>query len=574
MHKQKIKELIIYYFSATLIITIILQTILYSALVIRNNKAVSSVFDSVAQNTASQIEALNEDVADLSLLISSNKNVQEFLYTNTHRELIKNTIEIQAFLSGYLERNKNILYLGLVKHNKPSVSVEKESFYAKVLEIIDEFDGKLTGSRPLYTSYLAQDGRTIFYCVTPVFPMRIDYYSTSHERNYILCLYEMNTINYSQYAFIQNNIISLLITDEDNRVIFSSEPSRHGQVLSENKETSNMFSKTIFIPSTKWNATIFSSSVDLKNFSDFSLLFILFMLTINIVILIIMLKLLNGVILRRISIISDAVIKIPYNNLDYRISYPYNDEFIEITHIINQSLDKIYAMNEEKTESMKKLFQAELFQKEIQLVYLSGQVSPHFLYNSMAHIQALALQNRSQEIAELTVGMAKVFRYYSNNRPFSTVKQDLDCAVEYFGIINVRRYAPLEIECMIDENLHDIPCLKMIYQPIIENILKHAYRYNESGTVKISSIPDEDNVIIQIRDTGKGFSKETLDALNAKLNDNGVNGVPNGVHTGILNVDLRLKLYYGNDAGVFIKSLPGEPAIIEIKFNKNLPHGS
>ncbi len=575
MYKKKIRTQIIFYLVLTLGITLALQIVLYSILRCRNNKNISAVFESIAQNTVSQIDTLNEEIADLSARLSTHSYVQNSLYKYNHSEFVKYMKKTQELLDDYLARNHNIVYLGIIKENDLLMSSETMALYSQVRSMLQAMDIDPRDSSPIYPpSFIDDNNRTLFSCITPVFPIDVTYYTSEHKKNYIVCLYEMNTISYTPYKFIDNSTISLQITDAQDRILLSADPALHGKTNHTNTKARNIFSKTMPLSSVDWNVTIFTPLSSAKGFTDISLLFILFMVATNVIILFTMLKLLSGIIIKRISHLSSAVKKIPHNSTEYRVDYPYCDEFLEIAQMINLSLDKIYDLNQEKYETAEKLHHAELLQKETQLIYLSGQVSPHFLYNSMAHIQGLAMQNRSQEIAQMTVSMAKVFRYFSNNSPFSTIKQDLDCAVDYFNIINSRRYKQLTIQYEIDPELYYIPCLKMLYQPVMENILKHAFRYDETGTVTISSIPDDKKAIIEISDTGKGFSSDILAVLTKKLTHNEKSGeiiIPNSDHVGLLNIDLRLKLYYGNGNGIKITSGPNAPATVQIIFDKERP---
>ncbi len=569
IHRKTIKRQIIYYFAITLIITVILQLILFSALRMRNNSLVSSVFESVTKNTVEQIERLNSDVADLSYRLSTHPNIQNSLYKYNHFENVQYLSENQTILNDYRARNKNIVYLGIINQGELWLSSETESVYDDVRRIIKSLDGNHKNSKPIYPFSVLKDGKIFFSCVTPIFPIDVNYYSSANRDNYVVCIYEMLNINYFSYEFIDNSIISLQITDENDRIMLSSDITKHGEKASEEKVSSGVFSKTLPIPSTNWKVTISSPTNETESFFDSSLLFILFMICINAIFFIIMYKLLKGIIIHRISIITDEVKKIPHGGLEYKVFYPYDDEFSEIADITNHSLEKIHELNEEKYNALENAYRAELLQKETQLIYLSGQVSPHFLYNSMAHIQGLALQNRSKEISEMVIDLSQVFRYFSNNRPFSTIKQDIDCTVKYFNTINARRYTPLDIKCEISDDVCDIPCLKMTYQPIIENVLKHAYRYNENGLVTIRSIFDENDAIIEISDTGRGFSETVLNELKKKLKSN-MSDIPVSDHTGLLNVDMRLKLFYGNSAGIQITSPPNKPAAIRITFSKKM----
>ena len=57
----------------------------------------------------------------------------------------------------------------------------------------------------------------------------------------------------------------------------------------------------------------------------------------------------------------------------------------------------------------------------------------------------------------------------------------------------------------------------MIYQPVLENALKHGFSPNESGFVTISSVPDDEYAIIEITDNGRGFDPAVLENLQKEM---------------------------------------------------------
>jgi len=119
--------------------------------------------------------------------------------------------------------------------------------------------------------------------------------------------------------------------------------------------------------------------------------------------------------------------------------------------------------------------------------------------------------------------------------------------------------------------LLSVPCLKMIYQPILENTLKHAYTIDTSGTVTISSIPNDTKAIIEITDDGRGITPEKLLSIKQQIAEKDLDKIQNSEHIGLINVNMRLKLYYNNECGIEIYSKENEGTSIRILFEKEPP---
>jgi two-component system sensor histidine kinase YesM len=219
-------------------------------------------------------------------------------------------------------------------------------------------------------------------------------------------------------------------------------------------------------------------------------------------------------------------------------------------------LDNINKLNQTQMKIKDELHNAQLLQKKTQIFYLQGQVSPHFLYNSMMHIQGVALKHNVSEIVNMTNSLSKVFRYFSSNVTISTIKQDLDVAIDYFHVINMRRANPVGINYDMDTETLNTQIIKMVFQPILENILKHAFSSGSSGTLSISSKPPEGGYsIVTIQDNGKGIPSDKLEEVKKSLSENTFLSAYNQTeNVGLLNVHTRLKMYYGPECGITIDS--------------------
>ncbi|MBR5156862.1 MAG: histidine kinase [Clostridia bacterium] len=547
-----------------------LQILLYSILQHENTRTVNSIFNSVTQNTVSQIESLNNNIAEISSLLAVHNTIQETLYEHTHLEIVRNMNNIQKLLSEYRTRNKNIAFLGLIKEHSLFMSDEDIYLYDEVRNIIAELS-EPKNSTAIYTPSFIYEDQIYFACITPVFPTNVLNYTPHHTGNFVVCIYEMNSISYAAYDFIDNNQIGLVITDIDNNIMLSANIDEHNTKFMQIEKSKNILYKTLPLKKLPWNVTVFMPSNNVVNLSYLSRIFIAVMILTTFVMLVLMFKLLNDIIIKKIVLLKDKVKKISDSDTSYRITYDYEDELREIVTVINRVLESIHELNEDKLESLSSLYESQLLQKETQIFYLHGQVSPHFLYNSLSHIQGIAFQYNATEIVHITSSLAKVFRYFSNNIYLSTIRQDLDCAIEYFNVINMRRENPINLINTVHESLMSIRCLKMIYQPILENVLKHAFDLDEVGTVTISSIPDDKKAIIEIKDNGRGMSPDVLNELNVHLSESELSQVNTNEHIGILNVNMRLKLYYNKDCGIEIESQKNQGTAIRIIFEKETP---
>ena len=90
---------------------------------------------------------------------------------------------------------------------------------------------------------------------------------------------------------------------------------------------------------------------------------------------------------------------------------------------------------------------------------------------------------------------------------------------------------------------------KLILQPFIENAFFHGFPSGREGLINVFVREQNDNILFEICDDGVGIEEEKLDKIKEKIHVNN-----NFTGIGVNNVDDRIKLIYGNDYGIEIKS--------------------
>lgn len=570
LSKKNIKSQIVIWVAVILSSIILFQIFLYSILQKESNNIVSSIFDSITQDSAQQINKLNRDIAESAFSLSIHHTVQENLYEYSPTEIIHNRGDLHNLLEDYLNSNQNIAYLGIVRNNSIFWSSERVPLYEKVFEISKSLQHPKSTDAFFLPSFV-HEGKTFFTCVSPIFPTNPMYFSNKSEGNFIVCVYEVGSISYIHSDMIDNELINLVITDEKKRIMLSANPDEHSTEFIFDENDSNFLSNTVALENPKWNVIAFMPIKSSSIFSNLTLFFIIFMIIFTIGMLFLLLKLLNNVIVKRILSLTNQVGKISENDETYRINYPHNDELLDVAKTMNSVLEKVHNANEEKLNTANSLYQAQLLQKETRVFYLYSQVSPHFLYNSLAHIQGLAAEARAPKIITMVSSLSRVFRYFSNNQRLSTIKDDLDCAIEYFNIINTQRTNKIQLTNNVSAELFDVKCLKMLYQPILENTLKHAFGIDNTGNVTISSVSHDTKAIIEISDDGRGIGESALENIRVSLAEKDLNEVQNSDHIGLLNVNMRLRLCYNDSCGIEIFSKENEGTTVRITFEKEAP---
>ncbi|MDX1358970.1 MAG: ATP-binding protein, partial [Clostridia bacterium] len=103
--------------------------------------------------------------------------------------------------------------------------------------------------------------------------------------------------------------------------------------------------------------------------------------------------------------------------------------------------------------------------------------------------------------------------------------------------------------------------MKLILQPLVENAILHGFRdMRNSGFILIRASIDEDNIVINIEDNGRGFKPDSVDKI--------LKGGKDAPGYGIRNVNERIKLKFGEDYGLSYTLRPDGGTIATITMPK------
>ena len=203
---------------------------------------------------------------------------------------------------------------------------------------------------------------------------------------------------------------------------------------------------------------------------------------------------------------------------------------------------------------------SEVYESKIQLQNsemraLQAQINPHFLYNTLDSIIWMAEGKKNEEVVLMTASLARLLRQsISNEDELVTVGQEIEYVRSYLTIQKMRYKDKLEFEIKADPSITQVPIIRLVLQPLVENAIYHGLKYKDSkGLLTVHGYMKGENAVIDITDDGVGMDEETLKHIYDKHK---VNYRSNGV--GVYNVQQRLVLYYGKDYGIIYHSEKGK----------------
>lgn len=209
-----------------------------------------------------------------------------------------------------------------------------------------------------------------------------------------------------------------------------------------------------------------------------------------------------------------------------------------------------------------------MLKKQAEIKALQNQINPHFLYNTLDCIRGMAIEQGADNIEEMTRALSGMFRY-SISRKGKTkalMEEELANVNNYLRIQQYRFRNKINITETIDPAAKKCCVPKLLIQPIVENAVFYGLE-PKTGERKlnIEAYCTRKKLIVKVEDNGVGMSFDKLRTINdamcsgVSIGDNG-----RGTQLGIVNVNERLRLLYGEEFGLRIFSCPKVGTTIEM----------
>ena len=199
---------------------------------------------------------------------------------------------------------------------------------------------------------------------------------------------------------------------------------------------------------------------------------------------------------------------------------------------------------------------------------LANQINPHFLFNTLETIRMKSIASGEKEVATMLKLLASLLRYNLGikGQPVPLI-QELEAIQNYLNIQHMRFEDRVSYDIVTMCDINNIMILPLLIQPLVENSFSHGLEDRVSGgfiyiLINTEEIDGKRIMNISVKDNGSGIDEEKLEELNNNLKEK--NDDIDSTHIGIVNVNSRIKLFYGKEYGLSIKSDFGEGTIVTI----------
>ena len=267
------------------------------------------------------------------------------------------------------------------------------------------------------------------------------------------------------------------------------------------------------------------------------------------------LSLMGKAISRPIVELSGKMERVREGELSLRIGSENQDEIGILSRNFDRMLDRI-------EELMQEVAAAEKRRHELELISLQTQITPHFLYNSLDSVSALAQRGDLEGAFERSKALGSFYRgVLRDGRSVIRIREELRMTDSYLRVQHQRYRDDFTYHIDVDPALLEASIVKLTLQPLVENAIYHGIRkVRRPGRIEISGRLEEGTVILSVWDNGQGMQRDEGIPENAEKGDL----ILHRKGYGMYNADQRIKLYFGGGYGLHVESQPGEWTRVDV----------
>jgi len=264
---------------------------------------------------------------------------------------------------------------------------------------------------------------------------------------------------------------------------------------------------------------------------------------------------------RPLEQMADTMNRIRQGETQLRLPDMHQDELSRLGSTFNNMLDRIEELIAREYQTMIQL-------NDTKYKALQTQVNPHFLYNTLDTMSAIAMIHGCEIVSTLCHALSELFRYSLRmDEPLATIADELKHLKNYMFVMNVRTNNTIDLVIDIPADMMKNRVPRLSLQPLVENAISHGLR-NKRGDkrIRISARQTEAEILVTIADNGVGMSEEMLASLRAIDPEQVLSA---GTSIGLLNIAARLKLIFGRDYGLEVGSSAEEGTAVTLHIPSN-----
>lgn len=249
----------------------------------------------------------------------------------------------------------------------------------------------------------------------------------------------------------------------------------------------------------------------------------------------------NRRIVRPITLLNEASDRIGKGELGVIVPMRGNDELGRLGATFSK-------MSLQIKDLIDKSYKGEIALRDARIQELQSRINPHFLNNALEIVNWQARMEGNQKVSEMveTLSILLNASMDRSNTHLVTLKEELFITDAYLYFITLQFGKKLTIERTVDHDLLNVQVPRMVIQTLIENAVEHGISISGGGYIELLVYSRNKELIIEVINNGKPLTQNDLARIRNLLDEDTLTTK----HIGIRNINQRLKLIFGDLAGL------------------------
>ena len=227
-----------------------------------------------------------------------------------------------------------------------------------------------------------------------------------------------------------------------------------------------------------------------------------------------------------------------------------NDQGQDELALMSNSIDSMIRNNHRMMDELK---ESDRKKRDLELEMLKYQLNPHFLFNTLNTFKWIADINCLHNLRDGISSLADLLRStLVQKEELVSIPSEVDSLRDYCTIQSLRYAGQFDVTYATEEASEDYRLPRFVLQPLMENAIIHGIKDKETVLhISVTGRVMGDRLHLEIADDGVGFDTSAVFDKEADKY----------IGIGLANVDSRLRLYFGDESRLTVRSAPGEGTV-------------
>lgn len=291
------------------------------------------------------------------------------------------------------------------------------------------------------------------------------------------------------------------------------------------------------------------------------------LIILNLVLPIMMMKGLNQSFTLRIGKIIEAFKSVDHEHFGQIEDVGGKDEIGDLARGYNEMATRINSLVQIVYKNRIQEQEMTVARQNAELLALHSQINPHFLFNTLESIRMHSIIKDETETAKMVEKLALLQRQYVDwGNDSVEITKEMEFVEAYLSIQKYRFGERLSYEIDVEKECENCHIPKLTIVTFVENACVHGIESKTTpGWIFTRISRQEEDLCIEIEDTGKGMDPKEMELLLDKMRNSSMELLQEKGRVGIVNACLRLKMVTENKVSFDLYGESGFGLIVQIR---------